>query len=100
MKREVAGMGPIIMEPDEAAAYGGNVNLTRNFTTLCTSAGRIQSSGIFMGTNPLHYSLPFLLLQLSLASSAILLSRLLRPLGQPVVVSQILVRLLSSLINC
>lgn len=90
-------MGPIIMESDEAAAYGGNVNLTR---TLCTSAGRIQSSGIFMGTNPLHYSLPFLLLQLSLASSAILLSRLLRPLGQPVVVSQILVRLLSSLINC
>ncbi|RVX06753.1 Cation/H(+) antiporter 15 [Vitis vinifera] len=90
-------MGPIIMEPDEAAAYGGNVNLTR---TLCTSAGRIQSSGIFMGTNPLHYSLPFLLLQLSLASSVILLlSRLLRPLGQPVVVSQILVRLLSSLIN-
>ena len=98
MKREVAGMGPIIMEPDEAAAYGGNVNLTR---TLCTSAGRIQSSGIFMGTNPLHYSLPFLLLQLSLASSVILLlSRLLRPLGQPVVVSQILVRLLSSLVNC
>ncbi|KAF5735835.1 putative monovalent cation:proton antiporter [Tripterygium wilfordii] len=85
-------MGSIIMEPDDIVTYAGETaSPVRNFTTICTAVGRTDSKGIFNHSNPLGYSVPLLLLELSLASLAILLiSRLLRPLNQPIVVSQIL----------
>ncbi|GMY13038.1 Cation/H(+) antiporter 15 [Fagus crenata] len=63
-----------------------------NFTSLCTSVDKIQSNGIFNNSNPLHFSMPLLLLQFALASRLIILFKLLlKPLNQPIVVSQILI---------
>ncbi|XP_057983587.1 cation/H(+) antiporter 15-like [Malania oleifera] len=89
-------MGSVIVEPEDISLFGGQSTSSspssiRNLTTICLSVGRIHSRGIFFGYNPLHYSAPLLLLQLSIASAVILItSALLKPLGQPIMVSQIL----------
>lgn len=89
-------MGSLLMEPVDVEAYAnichpqatpGNHSLA-----ICLSPTMIQSRGIFHHRNPLDYSLPLVLLQLSIASFFILFtSRLLKPLGQPNTVIQILV---------
>ncbi|CAM8943192.1 unnamed protein product [Rhodiola kirilowii] len=65
--------------------YAGASTALKNFTTICTSVGRITSDGIFYQDNPLHYSVPLLLLQLSAGSAIILLlAKAFRSLGQPI----------------
>ncbi|KAL9232546.1 hypothetical protein vseg_007647 [Gypsophila vaccaria] len=63
--------------------------LTNGF--VCHSLGRAGSQGIFLGNDPLHFTIPALLLQLSLIT---LITRtthfILKPFGQPTIVSQIL----------
>ncbi|XP_022156510.1 cation/H(+) antiporter 15-like [Momordica charantia] len=81
------------MEPDEIAAYanGGLGQSLQNLTMGCISADRIRSHGVFIGSNPFEYSVPFLLLQLVISGGAIMMfSKLLKPLGQLLIVSQIL----------
>lgn len=59
---------------------------------VCTSFNQINSKGLFVGDDPLDYSVPALLLQLSLISVFTrIIQSLLKPLGQPLIVSQILV---------
>ncbi|XP_016506927.2 cation/H(+) antiporter 15-like [Nicotiana tabacum] len=58
---------------------------------VCTSFNQINSKGLFVGDDPLDYSVPALLLQLSLISVFTrIIQSLLKPLGQPLIVSQIL----------
>uniref|UniRef100_A0A7N1A5I3 Cation/H+ exchanger domain-containing protein n=1 Tax=Kalanchoe fedtschenkoi TaxID=63787 RepID=A0A7N1A5I3_KALFE len=88
-------MGSVVMEPEDIATYAGESTALKNFTTICTSVGRITSDGVFFRDNPLHYSVPLLLLQLSLCSAIILLFvKAFKPLGQPILLSQILSGLL------
>ncbi|KAJ8768749.1 hypothetical protein K2173_023653 [Erythroxylum novogranatense] len=62
-----------------------------NLKFLCHGVGRINSRGLWLGDDPLSFSFPLLLLQLSLIS---IFTRfiyvLLKPFGQPSIVSQIL----------
>ncbi|KAL5793431.1 hypothetical protein ACOSP7_002025 [Xanthoceras sorbifolium] len=75
------------MEPDDIATYA---NLT-NSTTFCFHLGKIYSTGVFLGSNPLEYSYPLLLLHMTLSSGVIILvSSILKFLGQPLFVSQFL----------
>lgn len=61
---------------------------------LCHLYEQINSYGVFHGNDPFDFSLPLLLLQISLLSTFTLIVRLiLKPLGQPLIVSQILVRI-------
>ncbi|KAL0549633.1 hypothetical protein IC582_014119 [Cucumis melo] len=88
-------MGSIVMEPTDIATYvnGGIVGNkpTKNLTTICTFANRIHCTSIFTGANPLEFSVPLLFLQLGICSGTIILfSQLLKPLGQPLIISQIL----------
>ncbi|XP_057955535.1 cation/H(+) antiporter 15-like isoform X2 [Malania oleifera] len=58
---------------------------------VCHVVGRVNSRGLWLGDDPLTFSLPLLMLQLSLIS---IITRsihtLLKPFGQPLIVSQIL----------
>lgn len=69
----------------------------RDLVTCRPTVIKNQSFGVFYGENPLHSSFPLLLLEVSLV---ILISRLVRfllkPLKQPRVVSDVIVRSLSS----
>ncbi|XP_059659847.1 cation/H(+) antiporter 15-like [Cornus florida] len=60
-------------------------------TYACDYMNKINSRGMWLGDNPLDFSLPCLLLQLSLIS---IITRsiyiILKPFGQPLIVSQIL----------
>lgn len=59
---------------------------------VCTSLNQINSKGLWIGDDPLDYFVPSLLLQLSLISIFTrVIQSLLNPLGQPLIVSQILV---------
>ncbi|KAK9280359.1 hypothetical protein L1049_014048 [Liquidambar formosana] len=62
---------------------------------VCQSLNHINSRGIWHGDDPLAFSLPLLMLQLSLIS---IITRsiyvLLKPFGQPLIISQILVSFL------
>ncbi|GFZ19939.1 cation/hydrogen exchanger 14 [Actinidia rufa] len=62
-----------------------------SFSYVCRNVFEINSRGIWLGDNPLDYSLPSLMLQLSLIS---IITRFvyvaLKPFGQPSIVSQIL----------
>uniref|UniRef100_A0A2N9IEK7 Uncharacterized protein n=1 Tax=Fagus sylvatica TaxID=28930 RepID=A0A2N9IEK7_FAGSY len=80
------------MEPDDIAIYAAKEFMPlNNFTSLCTTIDKIQSDGLFHDSNPLHFSMPLMLLQVTLATGLILLTKLLlKPLNQPIVVSQIL----------
>lgn len=59
---------------------------------VCEALGHINSRGLWLGDDPLSFSVPLLLLQLSLIS---IFTRsiyiFLKPFGQPSIVSQILV---------
>ncbi|KAA0060288.1 cation/H(+) antiporter 15-like [Cucumis melo var. makuwa] len=87
-------MGSIVMEPEDVVAYmNGETghNAFKNFSTICTFANRIHCSGVFNGANPLEFSVSLLLFQLGICSGTIILfSQLLKPLGLPLIVSQIL----------
>uniref|UniRef100_A0A3Q7GS23 Uncharacterized protein n=1 Tax=Solanum lycopersicum TaxID=4081 RepID=A0A3Q7GS23_SOLLC len=80
-------MGSQMMEPDDLVTYGKIFRHGQNDSSICMSISKIQSNGgsiLFHNTNPLDYSVPLLLSQLSLASLFILFtSTLLKPLGQP-----------------
>ncbi|KAF8397180.1 hypothetical protein HHK36_016087 [Tetracentron sinense] len=69
----------------------GHRRHTGNNTYVCHFSGRINSSGIWYGDDPLAFSAPLLMVQLSLIS---IITRaiyfLLKPFGQPMIVSQIL----------
>lgn len=59
---------------------------------ICHAIDHINSSGLWFGDDPLAFSVPLLLLQLSLISIFTRsISFLLKPFGQPSIVSQILV---------
>jgi hypothetical protein len=78
----------------DQAMVSGQVKL--GFTYICHSLGQINSSGLWFGDNPLEFSLPLLLLQLSLISIFTRsLCFLLKPFGQPTIVSHIVVSLSS-----
>ncbi|CAK9317731.1 unnamed protein product [Citrullus colocynthis] len=87
-------MGSIVMEPNDIAAYmngGIGHKASNNYTAICTFANRIHCTGVFNGANPLEFSVPLLFLQLGISSGTIILfSQLLKPLHQPLIVSQIL----------
>ncbi|BBH00553.1 cation/hydrogen exchanger 15 [Prunus dulcis] len=85
-------MGSVAMEPEDIATYAATHSIPlKNFTTICTSVTMIHSMGFFYHNNPLLYSAPLLLMQFSLATGVILLtSLLLKPLGQPIIVAQVL----------
>ncbi|KAL2899335.1 Cation/H(+) antiporter 15 [Bienertia sinuspersici] len=58
---------------------------------ICHSMGRTGSRGIFFGDDPIRFTIPGLLLQLSLITLFTRVSHLLlKPFGQPSIVSQIL----------
>ncbi|XP_021716824.1 cation/H(+) antiporter 15-like [Chenopodium quinoa] len=58
---------------------------------LCHSMGRTGSRGIFFGDDPIRFTIPGLLLQLSIISLCTRVAYfLLKPFGQPSIVSQIL----------
>lgn len=62
-------------------------------TIVCYSPTMITTNGIWQGDNPLDYSLPLFILQLTLVVVITrLLVFLLKPLRQPRVISEILVR--------
>ncbi|XP_057487720.1 cation/H(+) antiporter 15-like [Actinidia eriantha] len=72
-----------------------------SFSYVCRNVFEINSRGIWLGDNPLDYSLPSLMLQLSLIS---IITRFvyvaLKPFGQPSIVSQILVHRAIRLSKC
>uniref|UniRef100_A0A2N9IKG5 Uncharacterized protein n=1 Tax=Fagus sylvatica TaxID=28930 RepID=A0A2N9IKG5_FAGSY len=78
------------MKPDDITVHAGKAPFDK-FTSLCTTVDKIHSEGLFHDSNPLHFSMPLILLQVSLATGLILFTKLLlKPLNQPIVVSQIL----------
>lgn len=67
----------------------GKVN---NKILMCTNEASLGSRGIWLHQNPLHFSTPILLLQLSISSiTSMFFDFLLRPLGQTTTVSHFLV---------
>lgn len=65
---------------------------------LCHFVNQINSRGVLSHDDPLSYSVPLLLLQLSLISIITrVVQFLLKPFGQPFIVSQIIVSLITSL---
>lgn len=90
-------MGSMLTEPDDLSAFfsgggGGAGRTLKNITKICASAHRIHSTGVFTGANPLEFSVPLLLLQVGICAGTTLFSyQLLKPFGQPLIVSQILV---------
>ncbi|XP_073143534.1 cation/H(+) antiporter 15-like isoform X2 [Henckelia pumila] len=85
-------MGSIAMEPDDIVSYAEIYHIPHeNLSSICIPTGMFQSRGVFANTNPLDFSVPLILLQLSLSSTFILFtSRVLSPLGQPSMVIHIL----------
>ncbi|CAM8950130.1 unnamed protein product [Rhodiola kirilowii] len=58
---------------------------------VCHSVDQINSKGIFFGDDPLLFSVPLLLMQISLISIITRIAyAILKPFGQPMIVSQIL----------
>ncbi|KAI4315970.1 hypothetical protein L6164_023993 [Bauhinia variegata] len=65
--------------------------MNNEVTSVCHIAGQINSNGVWMGDDPLSFSLPLLLLQLSLVFIVTrCICLLLKPLGQPSIVCDIL----------
>ncbi|XP_038906432.1 cation/H(+) antiporter 14-like [Benincasa hispida] len=86
-------MGSIVMKPDDIATFvsGRAGRSFNNSTNICTFARRIRFAGVFMGENPLVFSISLLLLQVGIYVGTILLFyRLFKPPSQPLIVSQIL----------
>ncbi|KAJ9178840.1 hypothetical protein P3X46_010689 [Hevea brasiliensis] len=83
-------MGSLLMDPEDIVTLAG-IGLARNITTICLNMDRVNSPGIFHAADPLSFPFPLLLIQLALACGTfLLLSALLRPLGLPIVVRQLL----------
>ncbi|KAL5581406.1 hypothetical protein UlMin_013848 [Ulmus minor] len=80
------------MEPEDLAIYANDVwSVPKNLSSICISFDKIHARGSFPSTNPLDYTLPLFLFQSSIASSVIFFTcQLLRPLNQPIFVSQTL----------
>ncbi|XP_050232613.1 cation/H(+) antiporter 15-like [Mercurialis annua] len=84
-------MGSIITEPEDIAIFAGYLNGEKNITTICTSLAKISSRGVFNHSDPLSYWVPLLLFQMTLSCGTFLLvTKLFRPLGLPIVVRQML----------
>lgn len=69
-----------------------NPNAVKPFTAACYDNNLVNSQGIFLGDNPIHFALPLLLLEFSIMF--ILnnyIYKLLRPLGVSRIVTQLLV---------
>lgn len=67
-------------------------NAAANIPYTCQELGRANSRGLWYGDNPMFFSVPLLLAQLTLISIFTrFLDCLLKPLAQPSIVSQILV---------
>lgn len=65
-----------------------------NNTVVCYAPSMITTNGIWQGDNPLDYSLPLFILQLTMVIvTTRVLVFLLKPLRQPRVISEVLVRL-------
>ncbi|KAL3521270.1 hypothetical protein ACH5RR_019419 [Cinchona calisaya] len=61
-----------------------------NETFVCYDPHKISSNGFWTDQNPLHFSTPLLLLQLSLVSlTSMLIDICIKPLGQSTIISQI-----------
>nr|XP_027110700.1 cation/H(+) antiporter 15-like [Coffea arabica] len=61
-----------------------------NRTLVCHDPHKISSNGLWTNENPLNYSTPLLLMQLSLVSlTSMLIDVIIKPLGQSTIVSQI-----------
>ncbi|XVE67663.1 hypothetical protein DITRI_Ditri09bG0006200 [Diplodiscus trichospermus] len=79
------------VEPDDILVFGTIPDSLPNSTFICFSLPMSQNNGIFYSSNPLTFVFPLLLLQMSLASGAILLTfYLVRPFGHPIMFAQIL----------
>ncbi|XP_022774237.1 cation/H(+) antiporter 15-like [Durio zibethinus] len=80
------------VDPDNIRVFGQMPNYTiLNSSYVCSSISKLQRNGVFYSSNPLAFALPLLLIQMTLASAAILLTFfLVRPLGHPVMLAQIL----------
>lgn len=64
-----------------------------NSSSFCFPTNSIHTKGLWLGDNPLNYPLDLLLFQLSIISIvSCALYALLKPLGHPAIVHQILVR--------
>ncbi|KAJ4973319.1 hypothetical protein NE237_006493 [Protea cynaroides] len=85
-------MGSVMMEPDEIMELHSpsNAFITQN---ICISLEKLapRSGGLFYDSNPLTFQTPLFLFQVSLCASVILLTTLLlKPIGQPLLLSQLL----------
>lgn len=59
---------------------------------VCQTNHMLTSKGVFMGSNPLKYAMPLLLLQVAaIIITSRLLFRLLKPLNQGMISAQVLV---------
>uniref|UniRef100_A0A7N0T766 Uncharacterized protein n=1 Tax=Kalanchoe fedtschenkoi TaxID=63787 RepID=A0A7N0T766_KALFE len=77
---------------DPSAGATESFQILGNISSICSPADLITSYGVFSRANPFIYSLPLLLIELTVSSGLILVSKqILKPLGQPLIVSQILV---------
>jgi len=66
--------------------------------TTCPGPMKATSNGVFQGENPLEHALPLLILQICIVLLLTrLLAFLLRPLRQPRVIAEIVVRFFTSL---
>ncbi|XP_065851155.1 cation/H(+) antiporter 15-like [Euphorbia lathyris] len=85
-------VGSVIMDPEDVATIAQNLgHKTGNITIICATYGQIESYGIYKGTNPLHYWVPLLLIQMSLSCATFLfLTAILKPFCLPMVVRQLL----------
>lgn len=72
--------------------YATDAPVKFGVSDVCHALSLTNSKGFWYGDNPLDFSLPLLLLQLSLVSILSgIFYLILKPLGQPPVISQILV---------
>ncbi|KAL3813912.1 hypothetical protein ACJIZ3_015180 [Penstemon smallii] len=84
-------MGSTVMEPDDLISYAKIYLHGENITSFCVSTEYVESRGLYYNENLFSFSVPLLLAQLSLACIVILIiTSLLKPLGQPSMVIQIL----------
>ncbi|XP_021716046.1 cation/H(+) antiporter 15-like [Chenopodium quinoa] len=79
----------MVLEAQKKAIEADAFHLDNGY--LCHSMGRTGSRGIFFGDDPIRFTIPGLLLQLSIISLCTRVAYfLLKPFGQPSIVSQIL----------
>lgn len=78
-----------------ATTVGSNPGSKSEDTIVCYAPTMITTNGVWQGDNPLDYSLPLFILQLTLVVlTTRLIVFLLRPFRQPRVIAEILVKIL------